>query len=1343
MSSLDKLAIRGIRSFDNNDFAVMQFYTPLTVIVGHNGSGKTHQLNSETIIECLKYATTGDLPPNTKGGAFVHDPSIAGTSEVKAQVKLRFFSARKERILVERRLQVTKKKTGAGGLTMKTLESNITLLDEGKDSKKRNSLSTKCVNLDEEVALQLGVSKAILENVIFCHQEDSNWPLAEPAALKKKFDDIFEATKYTKALDNIKSLRKDQAAELKVDQEKLSALKTDRDRATKVRRRATLNALKSMLPGHRTQPVLTESLPWSHLQLRKAIDESTNAIAVKQSEHEALEEEIAKIVERNKTFFTQASKYQDIIGKAETLRERRTVVEDNLTQVQASLTELPDTEAELQKKIDNHTADIAALRTAREDVKRKAADETDSLSAQERKRSLAQTSHGRLLAQKQRHEENVQTRQMLVRELSVKHGIDGYDHDRLGEEEMREFEEKLDEAIAEQVAKVDKIKRTARTNEQQMQAEIQKLKSAQAADESAARTIAQQIAVHTRKVAGFNRQLDATSANVGDVTIAEASLQEDQKRKTELESKVKDADYEATLKVETRKGKELEEQRDRLHDELTSLNAQADVRAKLQLKWKDVTAKEEAIQRLLNKATPSYRKLLKADPTRATMEAELNAAITTAESELAVAEESNAEAKKGLQQIESAVGYARGKTKGLMDEAKAYKNTIDDKLAHFAAETGSALAKSVQAAIKEAEEEDSTQFSSMFQKILESSIRDRKCFGCDRKFLPDQMDAFRAYCKSRIQSGPGGSAEAQADLDDWTQSLEERRALLPTEVAYHKLIEHDIPAAEKEVEAQNARLPTAIARMNETSKVVKERKDTLGELQNMKRPASDVTRTLREVQDLERDIGKLDSELQASGSTSTTDEITHKLQAVGEEIRVNKATVDRLRLEQQSQTNLIQSLIKSIHANEMELAKKRQEIKEREDLERQKEAERAEIETLEAKAKEVNAKLAEASQPIRKRDDELTQARNEASQKEATGNRELQSFNKSAEQLALNKREIQTYESRGGPGELTKVERELKQYEGVIADMKKRISALQDEMVSADRRLADSHAVLRNLHDNVRLRKSKRDLATIDAQLETLDDEGARKAYRKFDAEYTAMRQKQSQKQSDQAKLGGELATMRSALKEKKEELASEYDKIEEKYKQELIKVKTTQFVNEDLLKYAKALDAAIMAFHSLKMQEINDTIAHLWMKTYQGTDIDKIMLKSDSEGKVVGTKTSYNYRVVMTKDQVEMDMRGRCSAGQKVLASIIIRLALAESFGTNCGIMALDEPTTNLDQDNIKALASALGDIIKDRRSQANFQLIIITHDEQFLETLGGSGVIDKWVQDVMPRRDEIGIAN
>lgn len=40
--------------------------------------------------------------------------------------------------------------------------------------------------------------QAVLDNVVFVHQEESLWPLADGATIKKKFDEIFAATKYTK-----------------------------------------------------------------------------------------------------------------------------------------------------------------------------------------------------------------------------------------------------------------------------------------------------------------------------------------------------------------------------------------------------------------------------------------------------------------------------------------------------------------------------------------------------------------------------------------------------------------------------------------------------------------------------------------------------------------------------------------------------------------------------------------------------------------------------------------------------------------------------------------------------------------------------------------------------------------------------------------------------------------------------------------------------------------------------------------------------------------------------------------------------------------------------------------
>ena len=53
MSQIEKLAIRGIRAFSPDREQAIEFESPLTMIVGANGCGKT------TIIECLKYSTTG------------------------------------------------------------------------------------------------------------------------------------------------------------------------------------------------------------------------------------------------------------------------------------------------------------------------------------------------------------------------------------------------------------------------------------------------------------------------------------------------------------------------------------------------------------------------------------------------------------------------------------------------------------------------------------------------------------------------------------------------------------------------------------------------------------------------------------------------------------------------------------------------------------------------------------------------------------------------------------------------------------------------------------------------------------------------------------------------------------------------------------------------------------------------------------------------------------------------------------------------------------------------------------------------------------------------------------
>ena len=173
-----------------------------------------------------------------------------------------------------------------------------------------------------------------------------------------------------------------------------------------------------------------------------------------------------------------------------------------------------------------------------------------------------------------------------------------------------------------------------------------------------------------------------------------------------------------------------------------------------------------------------------------------------------------------------------------------------------------------------------------------------------------------------------------------------------------------------------------------------------------------------------------------------------------------------------------------------------------------------------------------------------------------------------------------------------------------------------------------------------------------------------------------------------------------------------DYEDIEKKYVVARTKSLILTGVLNDLEKYVRAIEEALLKYHQTKIKEINERIAELWMVTYQGKvgvvwvcevkDIESIEIESKSV--VRGSKKYFEYAVYMTKvgeavwgevqNHSRLQMRSRCSAGQKALAALVIRMALADAFCSHCGVLALDEPTTNL-------------------------QLIIITHDEEFGQLL------------------------
>jgi DNA repair protein RAD50 len=285
--------------------------------------------------------------------------------------------------------------------------------------------------------------------------------------------------------------------------------------------------------------------------------------------------------------------------------------------------------------------------------------------------------------------------------------------------------------------------------------------------------------------------------------------------------------------------------------------------------------------------------------------------------------------------------------------------------------------------------------------------------------------------------------------------------------------------------------------------------------------------------------------------------------------------------------------------------------------------------------------------------------------------------------------------------------------------------AARERIAAIQLQLAETQERERNMADNLAFRERQRAARELEAQAATHDD---------FAQDVRGLQQSLAKAKAalDESTAAMQFATGRSSrLHEERLKLEAdlgrrEYARVEQDVFELTLTLTTLKMAHADIARYKSGLDRAVAAYHSSKMDEINRILRELWQDTYAAGDIDYIEIRSNVE--TVAGRETQRYKVIMVKNGVELELRGRCSAGQKVLASLLIRLALAEAFCVKCGILALDEPTTNLDARNVELLAQALLNVINQRRRQANFQLLLITHDEEFVRLMARAGIVDKF---------------
>ncbi|KAL2211756.1 DNA repaire protein UVS6 [Sarocladium strictum] len=1291
MSRIDKLSIAGVRSFSPHSREAIQFNTPLTLIVGYNGSGKT------TIIECLKYATTGELPPNSKGGAFIHDPKLCGEKEVLAQVKLQFRSINDRQHVATRSLQLTVKKTTR---SQKTLDCSLVVVNNGE----RTTSSTRVAQLDEMIPERLGVSPAILDAVIFCHQDESLWPLSEPAALKKRFDEIFEALKYTKAIDNLKILRKKQVEQLGKLQNDEAHNKVNKDRGERAEKR--MSGLQSEIEA-----------------ARETCEELTNR----------MEETQGAITEKHK----QANSYLQIVQNLGNKRDQLSYRQDAVDELLGTIEELPDDDDTLEHTLSQYEERMRRYEEQQQQNKDQYNELQGELTAARRELSSKQAERGRHQSDKDKYERQLASRFATIQQAAQTHNLRGYDGD-LSEQHVKSFNERIQKLLDDKKRDLERLQKANSTELDQATSVITELEGQKAGKTQDRMSAKQRLGAIEKRTSVLQHEAGSIDADEGTRALLDRDLLSNEEKLRANQKDFENSAWDKQISDETDKLWEMEKESEKLNAELVETSRLASERAQLDYRKKEVSDRKQRLDTLTSTWRPKLDAML-GDWDVQTVDKQYDTQLKQQGKIVSDLERHREQTRQKQQKLE----YKLRTTKENLGKKTHEMSTSKDQVlvALTAVRDGAVIedyVEEVDAAEQQAEDlrNEVSLFDALFEyytKCKRMLDTKKKCHLCERHFDDGQTATLDRLSKKIAKHlDPKGKEETENDLKESTASLESLRSVRSAYDTWERATA-ELPALREEVKTIEAEYEALDRQLEDEDAAVASESEKYRDMEDLSKTVASIAQTLKDIEEGEAQVERIASQQASGGATRSAEEIQERQIEVNEKMRVTKSRVSKLSQDRQraKDDNVDLELQISKLKNRIGEVSGRMERKQdlmtqitalKEEHSHQREA----IQRADRELEAVEPRIAEAKNV---RDDALNRGR----AKEKVVVEERDAISTSISEIKMMDNDIQAYIDRGGPAELaanqrtiTALEQRIESSESEIKEVTVRSNKLREDIDNSDRKK-------KNIADNLNYRKHLRTLEVLRKEISDLEDRNAHEDYERLREEATQLENSASRLLAERGSVMGSMKTKDEELDRLLKEWEMDYKDAKHKYRESHIRVETTKAAIDDLAQCSAAVDKAVMQFHSLKMAEVNRIAGELWQSTYQGTDIDTILIRSDNESST--GKRNYNYRLCMVKQDTEMDMRGRCSAGQKVLASIIIRLALAESFGVNCGLIALDEPTTNLDRDNIKSLAESLHAIIKARQAQSNFQLIVITHDEEFLRHMRCSDFCDSFFR---VRRDE-----
>ena len=787
----------------------------------------------------------------------------------------------------------------------------------------------------------------------------------------------------------------------------------------------------------------------------------------------------------------QVAAYTEVVESLKVMRKNQEWYQKHLSDLGQDLKERSESDEWLQQELDQYEERMRIYEQRQQEQVRRFDSVKRDIAQVREKQSEKRVEAGKHEQKKATHEQKIRDRDLTIKQSAREHNIRGLDTE-LDDAQISEYLDKITKLSKDQNAKVERLRRENVAEIQKVQLVLDDIRERRSALQEGKKSAKDQITANERKISSLHSELNTIAMDEGRKAAIESDIEDLVDKLKKSKQEMKDGAWERKIDETNAELRSLEEQSAALNRDLIQGTKQAGNLARLDYLKKELKDRQRSLETMSGAHSDRLRAIVGSNWQAKTLEAEFQRVMDEMKRQVSDAEGQRDGVNRQLEHLEFKLKAARADmkkkekeleacTKVLMEVTEGYPEAYPEVVAQIQHDRDT----------RKSDVDGYAIMKNWYTECIETATSEEPaCRLCARPFHDERLiKQFVKKLEARV---------SKAALEGFQKELKELDAELQTANhastsydTWKRLSEDELPGIRAEIDKLEQNRKEILGEIENHDIAVNRKVEALRDAATLVKPVANIIKYKTEQDSFQGQIQEVVAKQQDTGISRTLEDLQEEIEGIGAKSRTLRNHLTKLQNDEKRSRAKLTTQEVELGKVRNELTTANHELEKRGNILSQIEGVKNSNQEQQNSMSRLDGQLQTLSPQFAEQEAKRDDIKRRGDDKEKELQNKAKSLSESVSSLQRADQEIRAFETEGGLSKLANCRKEIQNYDQDIASLEAELKQITVEINKIREELGNQDQNKRVINDNLKYRKTSRELQAVQAEIEKLSAQNA------------------------------------------------------------------------------------------------------------------------------------------------------------------------------------------------------------------------------------------------------------